>query len=393
MISNLLKRNSLNFLNKMTENELNKNHQPKKILFIYGTRPEAIKMAPVINQLKDDFITEVCVTAQHRSLLDDVNQLFDIVPDYDLKIYGDTKSISDTLTLIISRLADVLAQSQPDLVLVHGDTTSTLAGGLASFYSGIKVGHVEAGLRTNNLSEPWPEEGNRQIVSRIASIHFAPTTRARLNLLEEGINPKNIYVTGNTVIDALKSTLKKNVEAVHAISQGLEFDRTVLITCHRRENFGDGINNVVDAILHLAKTHETWRFIWPTHPNPNVKMVVTEKLSNLKNVVILDPVPYKEFCHLMNSSDLILTDSGGIQEEAPSIGKPVFVLRNETERPEAIDAGTVKLVGTSKKNIIEEVEQIFENPEIYSKMATASNPYGNGHASKFIADALSEFFV
>lgn len=363
----------------------------KKILFIYGTRPEAIKMAPVVNRLKIDFEVEVCITAQHRSLLDEVNELFEIVPDYDLSIYGATNSINQTLSLIISRLEDVLKRSQPDIVLVHGDTTSTLAGSLASFYSGISVGHVEAGLRTNNLKEPWPEEGNRQIVSRVSDIHFAPTSTARENLIKEGISPIAIHLTGNTVIDALKATLIKDTKQFDKILEPNTYKNTILITCHRRENFGEGIKNVVDAVFSLAENHPDWRFIWPTHPNPNVKAIVNEKLSGISNVFILDPQPYQQFCHLMNNSDLILTDSGGIQEEAPSIGKPVFVLRNETERPEAVCAGTVKLVGTSKENIIAEVECILTMPDVYSKMAMASNPFGDGNASDLIAKALWKY--
>jgi len=385
----------------------------KKILLVFGTRPEAIKMAPLVKALQqkpETFETLVCVTGQHREMLDQVLRIFEIVPDYDLAIMKPGQDLYDITARVLSGMRDVLKEVQPDWVLVHGDTTTSMATALASFYQQIPVGHIEAGLRTHNIYSPWPEEMNRQITGRISTFHFAPTALSQLNLLQEGIDRTKIQVTGNTVIDALNlviDKIKSNSSAENEISeilngQGLNSNllkswltdrRLILITGHRRENFGEGFLNICHAIKELALQYPNVDFVYPVHINPNVMKPVNEILGNkeaggLKNVYLIAPIDYLPFVYLMSRSYLVLTDSGGIQEEAPGLGKPVLVMRDTTERPEALDAGTVLLVGTDKVKIVTEVIRLLENKSHYQTMSKASNPYGNGNASEQILDVL-----
>ena len=367
-------------------------NKKKKILAVYGTRPEAIKMAPLVKVLKenDEFVCKVCVTAQHRSLLDEVNSLFEIIPDFDLEIYGNTNSITQTLSQIIDKMQAVLARFKPDIVLVHGDTTSTLAGALAAFYADIKIGHVEAGLRTNDTKSPWPEEGNRQLVSRIADFHFTPTQTGRKNLLTEGIPDEKIFICGNTVIDALLHVTRSDLQLPDLYNYAMQGHCKVLVTCHRRENFGKGIISVCRAIKELAITHPDWHFIFSVHPNPNVKNTINTELTNIENVFLFESIPYQNFSKIMARCDLIITDSGGIQEEAPSLGKPVLVLRDKTERPEAVAANTVKVIGTNSNTIVDEVIALMTDKSRYIAMSEASNPYGDGTACLQIKNILLE---
>ncbi len=372
-----------------------------KILTVFGTRPEAIKMAPLVKELEKvkNFENKVCVTAQHREMLDQVLEIFDIKPDYDLNIMKPNQNLYDITANILLKMKNVLEEFHPDVVLVHGDTTTTFATTLASFYNKIDVGHVEAGLRTGNIYSPWPEEANRKLTGALAKYHFAPTKSSKKNLLKEGIQEENIIITGNTVIDALflvlnkietnkvlenkiKNILAKNIP-LHALDQ-----KFVLITGHRRENFGKGFINICEAIKELALKYPKVNFIYPVHLNPNVRKPVNDILSGLKNVFLIEPQDYMPFVYLMNKSYLILTDSGGIQEEAPSLGKPVLVMRDTTERPEALEAGTVKLVGTNKEKIIKEVEKLLKDENEYLKMSKAHNPYGDGNASEKIIKFL-----
>ena len=378
----------------------------KKVLTVFGTRPEAIKMAPLVKKLEKErvFESKICVTAQHREMLDQVLALFDIQPNYDLNIMKPNQDLYDITSDILQGIKKILEDFKPDLILVHGDTTTTFATTLAAFYKKIDIGHVEAGLRTGNIYSPWPEEANRKLTGALAKYHFAPTKTAKENLLKEGIKEENIIITGNTVIDALFLALEKvkqdeNLEQqiitqINSQINNSEFSilhsQFVLITGHRRENFGEGFINICEAIKDLAIKYPEVNFIYPVHLNPNVRKPVNEILSRLDNVFLIEPLDYLPFIYLMSKSYLILTDSGGIQEEAPSLGKPVLVMRNTTERPEAVEAGTVKLVGTDKEKIIREVSKLIEDKNEYDKMSKAINPYGDGKASQKIIKFLRE---
>ena len=369
-----------------------------RVLTIFGTRPEAIKMAPVVKALagRSNIESKVCVTAQHREMLDQVLKLFDIVPDYDLDIMTPGQSLGGLMGAILHGLDPILADYAPDIVLVHGDTSTTFGATLAAYYQRIAVGHVEAGLRTGNLLAPWPEEGNRKLTGALARLHFAPTERARANLLHEGVSADTILVTGNTVIDALL-WMKQHVLDNPETDAGMRarFDclrmgsRLILITGHRRENFGDGFENICRAIATLAERYPDADFLYPVHLNPNVQKPVHRILAGHKNVHLIEPQDYAPFLWLMNRSTLILTDSGGIQEEAPSLGKPVLVMRETTERPEAIDQGTARLVGADFDRIVDGVSDLLDNPASYAAMANAQNPYGDGTAAQHIVDTLA----
>ena len=369
----------------------------KKILFIFGTRPEAIKMAPLIKEIQksENFESKICVTAQHRQMLDQVLKIFEIEPDHDLNIMTSNQSLFDITAKIIAGLQEVLVSEKPDLVVVQGDTTTTFAASLAAFYTKTMVAHLEAGLRTMNKFAPFPEEINRRITSAIADIHLAPTPWARDNLLRENIDPKNVFVTGNTVIDALFSVvaiLKKSHPNFDSLFKGIDFGKkVVLITGHRRENFGEGFRNICEAIRDLARTFPDVEFVYPVHFNPNVRKPVNEILHGVRNVHLLEPLDYEPFVYAMERSCLILTDSGGVQEEAPSLGKPVLVMRDTTERPEAIEAGTVRLVGTDKKRIVDGVSTLLTDSAEYLRMSRAHNPYGDGLASQRIVKILSDW--
>lgn len=369
-----------------------------KILSIFGTRPEAIKMAPVVENLKGDnrFESKVCVTAQHREMLDQVLQLFNITPDYDLNIMKSGQDLTDITSSILLGLRSVLQEFKPDYVLVHGDTATTLSATLASYYQQIKVGHVEAGLRANDIYSPWPEEGNRKLTGALANLHFAPTSTSADNLRRENVPQERIIITGNTVIDALlmvKDKLAQDPVLAGELKAKFDFiddDRKiVLITGHRRESFGGGFERICNAVLKLAKTFPDVDFVYPVHLNPNVRGVVNSVLRGQDNIYLIEPLDYLPFVFLMNASSIILTDSGGIQEEAPSLGKPVLVMRDTTERPEAVDAGTVKLVGTDEKCIFDAVAELLTNKSEYEAMSFAHNPYGDGKASSRIADAIA----
>ena len=376
----------------------------KKVLTVFGTRPEAIKMAPVVRELAiaDGLDSRVCVTAQHRQMLDQVLTLFEIDPDYDLDIMQAGQDLFDITSRIMLGMRSVFDEFKPDVVLVHGDTTTCLAASLAAFYARIPVGHVEAGLRTGDLSAPFPEEANRSLVGRVTSYHFAPTELARENLLSEAIEKEAIEVTGNTVIDALmwvRSILPSYADSTWEEALGLDvFEKVseakeagrpiVLITGHRRENFGDGFLGICEAISTLAHRHSDWEFVYPVHLNPQVQQPVYEILSGLSNVSLISPLDYLPFAWLMNASSIILTDSGGIQEEAPALGKPVLVMRDVTERPEAVAAGTVRLVGTDSSKIVAEIESLLTNKEQYLTMSKAHNPYGDGQAAGRIVRKL-----
>ena len=373
----------------------------KKIMLVFGTRPEAIKMAPLVKEFQkhpDEFETIVCVTGQHREMLDQVLHIFDIKPDYDLNIMKQGQDLYDVTARVLTGMRDVLKESHPDVVLVHGDTTTSTAAALAAFYQQIPVGHVEAGLRTHNIYSPWPEEMNRQISGRIATYDFAPTPLSRENLLKENVSEDKITVTGNTVIDALywvvdKIKSDKNLDselegilksAGYDVNRLTEGKKLVLITGHRRENFGDGFINMCTAIKDLTKKYPDVDFVYPMHLNPNVRKpiheVFGENLDNLGNMFFIEPLEYLSFVYLMEKSTIVLTDSGGIQEEAPGLGKPVLVMRDTTERPEALDAGTVKLVGTDYDKIVNEVSILLDDASAYEKMSKAVNPYGDGKA-------------
>lgn len=392
-----------------------------KILFIFGTRPEAIKMAPVIKELKkhpEQFETLVCVTAQHRQMLDQVLELFEIVPDYDLDIMKPGQNLTDVTCNVLKGLAPILEKLRPDMVLVHGDTTTTMAASLASFYAGISVGHVEAGLRTGNKRAPFPEEINRRVAGYVADIHFSPTEQARQNLLREGVADAAIHVTGNTVIDALLlvrqklacNDLGKQIERdlVQKYSslqkvfssgdltqnsksriQNSDAPRIILVTGHRRENFGNGFENICRALKEIAKTHADVEIIYPVHLNPNVQEPVRRILANCPSVHLIEPLDYLPFVWLMDKSYLIITDSGGVQEEAPSLGKPVLVMRETTERPEAVTAGTIKLVGTDREMIVAMAGELLTGTQAYEAMSQAHNPYGDGKAAERISALLA----
>ena len=378
----------------------------KTILLVFGTRPEAIKMAPLVKKLQtmsEQFRTVVCVTGQHRQMLDQVLQLFDITPDYDLNIMQPNQDLYDITSRILLGMRDVLKEVQPDIVLVHGDTTTSTASALAAFYQQIPVGHVEAGLRTGNIYSPWPEEMNRLITGRIASLHFSPTPLSRENLLKENVDDTKIVVTGNTVIDALQMVVdrmqndkalnqevsKRIFDMGYDTSRLCEGKRMVLITGHRRENFGTGFLNICHAIKNLAEKYPDVDFVYPMHLNPNVRKPVMEILGeSTENIFLIEPLDYLPFIYMMQQSTLILTDSGGVQEEAPGLGKPVLVMRDTTERPEAVEAGTVLLVGTDQQKIEEGVSMLLTDTDCYRRMSEAVNPYGDGLACERIVESL-----
>ncbi|ACX89924.1 UDP-N-acetylglucosamine 2-epimerase (non-hydrolyzing) [Pectobacterium parmentieri] len=368
-----------------------------KVLTVFGTRPEAIKMAPLVHALAQDgaFESRICVTAQHREMLDQVLRLFDITPDYDLDIMRPGQGLSEISCRILSGLEPVMAEFKPDLVLVHGDTTTTLATSLAAFYQRIPVGHVEAGLRTGNLYSPWPEEANRKLTGHLAMYHFAPTENSRQNLLREHLSDRHIFVTGNTVIDALfwvrdriigDATLRRSLDEKYAFLD--DSKKLILVTGHRRESFGGGFERICGALADIARRHPEVQIVYPVHLNPNVSEPVNRILSGIDNVMLIAPQDYLPFVYLMNRSYMILTDSGGIQEEAPSLGIPVLVMRDATERPEAVEAGTVKLVGTEVASIVDAVSMLLTDEEAYQAMSRAHNPYGDGQACQRIVDAL-----
>ncbi len=367
-----------------------------KILSIFGTRPEAIKMAPLVQELRkrDNFQCKVAVTAQHREMLDQVLSLFDVKADYDLNIMTEKQTLFSITTKALLGLRDVLDASKPDMVLVHGDTTTTFAGALAAFYNGIKVGHVEAGLRTHNKWLPFPEEMNRKLTGSLADVHLAPTETARKNLLEEGVKPQNIFVTGNTVIDALRTTVKQDFAFSTDLLNNIDYQRqkVILVTAHRRENLGEPLKNICHAIRKIVDSFPEIRVIYPVHLNPAVRDVAFDILSNHERIKLLEPLDTDEMHNLMARCYMVMTDSGGLQEEAPSLGKPVLVLRQETERPEAVKAGTVKVVGTDSETVFKEAVQLISDKDEYDRMANAINPYGDGHASERIADYLLYYF-
>ena len=367
-----------------------------KILSVFGTRPEAIKMAPVVEELKNSpgIQSYVCLTAQHRHMLDQVVKLFKIKPDYDLNLMKPGQNLTDITTGVLSGLRPILRKLKPDLLLAQGDTTTVFAAALAAFYEKIPVGHVEAGLRTGNVFSPWPEEMNRKLASAIARLHFAPTPKAKQNLLREGVNPKDIFVTGNTVIDALLEVVarfKKNPQLNREMESRFPFldpsRKLILVTGHRRENFGRGFENICRALARLSQRDDV-QIVYPVHLNPNVQEPVKRLLGKGKRAHLIEPLDYLPFVFLMGRAYLILTDSGGVQEEAPSLGKPVLVMRDTTERPEAVDAGTVILVGTNENKIIGETVKLLDNPRHYRKMTRAHNPYGDGRAAKRIVKII-----
>lgn len=381
----------------------------KKIMLVFGTRPEAIKMAPLVKEFQkhpDNFKTIVCVTGQHRQMLDQVLSLFEITPDFDLDIMKQGQDLYDVTARVLTGMRDILKEAQPDVVLVHGDTSTSTAAALAAFYQQIPVGHVEAGLRTHNIYSPWPEEMNRQITGRIATYNFAPTALSESNLLKEGVDSDSILVTGNTVIDALHQVVSKikNDDALSVelskvlLNSGYDVNRLndgrklVLITGHRRENFGDGFIQMCTAIKDLSNKYPDVDFVYPMHLNPNVRKPIHEVFGNdlslLENMIFIEPLEYLSFVYLMEKSTIVLTDSGGIQEEAPGLGKPVLVMRDTTERPEALEAGTVKLVGADYDKIVGEVSALLDDAEVYRKMSMAVNPYGDGLACGRIVEFL-----
>ena len=381
----------------------------KRVMLVFGTRPEAIKMAPLVQEFRkhpDQYETLVCVTGQHREMLDQVLNIFGIIPDYDLNIMKPGQDLYDVTARILSGMRDILTRTQPDVLLVHGDTTTSMAVALAAFYQQIPVGHVEAGLRTHNIYSPWPEEMNRQITGRIATYHFSPTPLSRENLLREGIDKSRILVTGNTVIDALYAVVNKMKDDV-PLQLSLEKElkaagydtgrlvteegrRLVLITGHRRENFGDGFLHICRAIKMLSEKHPDVDFVYPMHLNPNVRKPIKEIFGEncQSNLFFIEPLEYLSFVYLMEKSHIVLTDSGGIQEEAPGLGKPVLVMRDTTERPEALEAGTVKLVGTDYDKIVSEVSSLLDDAQYYEKMSRAVNPYGDGKACERIVNSF-----
>lgn len=376
----------------------------KKVLMVFGTRPEAIKMAPLYHELRQNteyFDTKLCVTGQHRQMLDQVLKVFSIKPDIDLALMKKGQDLFEITSSILIGLRDVIAETKPDILLVHGDTSTTLATAIAGFYKGVEIGHIEAGLRTHDLLSPFPEEFNRQVTSIVTRWHFTPTLSSKQNLLNENVPIENITVTGNTVIDALfwvltriDSDADKRGSITELLNTQLHFnwhnERFVLITGHRRENFGEGFLQICHALKQLSQRYLDIHFVYPVHLNPNVQQPVKSILSSLRNVHLIDPLGYEPFVYLLKHSFIVLTDSGGIQEEAPSLGKPVLVLRNLTERPEAVDAGTVRLVGTNKEHIVDGVSELIDNEEIYTLMAQAHNPYGDGKACKRIIDVLRD---
>ena len=368
-----------------------------KTLCIFGTRPEAIKMAPLVLALAADerFEAKVCVTGQHREMLDQVLGLFSISPEYDLQIMKPGQDLTDVTAAILQGLKSVLNEFKPDIVLVHGDTATTFASSLAAYYQQIPVAHVEAGLRTGNLYSPWPEEGNRKLTGALANLHFAPTETSQNNLLREGVNPETIFVTGNTVIDALLDVVKRLDQDPQLLAQASApaafldpARKLILVTGHRRESFGDGFERICQALMEVAQQHPEVDIVYPVHLNPNVREPVNRLLNGIGNIHLIAPLDYLPFVHMMSRAHIILTDSGGIQEEAPSLGKPVLVMRDTTERPEAVTAGTVKLVGTNTADIVRELNRLLLDTAAYQAMSYAHNPYGDGNACKRILEAL-----
>lgn len=369
-----------------------------KVLLVFGTRPEAIKMAPLVKALKRDprFETRVCVTAQHREMLDQVLDIFDIRPEYDLDIMQPGQTLNDVTAKILLSIKPVLQSFSPSIVLVHGDTATTLASSLAAYYEQIPVGHVEAGLRTRNIYSPWPEEGNRKLTGALARFHFAPTDDSQQNLLREGISPADIHITGNTVIDALllvKQRIEADPDLSATLAHGFPFldpaRKMILVTGHRRESFGGGFERICEALVATARKYPTVQIVYPVHMNPNVQAPVRRILAGIDNIYLIEPQQYLPFVYLMDRAHIILTDSGGIQEEAPSLGKPVLVMRETTERPEAVAAGTVKLVGTDSTQISDNLSLLLENDMAYRQMSIAHNPYGDGQACARICNILA----
>ncbi|MBE6065505.1 non-hydrolyzing UDP-N-acetylglucosamine 2-epimerase [Clostridium cochlearium] len=367
-----------------------------KIMTIFGTRPEAIKMAPLVKEIekREELCSKVCVTAQHREMLDQVLDLFQIKPDYDLDIMAKGQTLTDITMKSLKGLEGVFREEKPDLVLVHGDTTTTFAGALAAFYQKIKIGHVEAGLRTFNKYFPYPEEMNRKLAGAMADLHFAPTKGSKNNLLKEGIDYDNIYITGNTVIDAMEFTVEDNYVFKNKILNEIDYKnrKVIMVTAHRRENWGEGIENICKGLKEVVENNKDVEIIYLVHLNPIVKDVVYKYLDGVDRVHLLNPLDTKETHNLMNKCYMVMTDSGGLQEEAPHLGKPVLVLRDVTERPEAVEAGTVKLLGTNKELIVHEANKIIRNKEEYNKISRAINPYGDGYASRRIVDSILYYF-
>lgn len=363
----------------------------KKVLIVFGTRPEGIKMCPLVNEMKqrsDDFAVKVCITGQHREMLNQVLETFDVQPDYNLNIMRSAQSLFDITCNVLLEIKSVIEKESPDLILVHGDTTTSFAAALAGFYLHVPVGHVEAGLRTFNLRSPWPEEFNRQAVDVISDFYFAPTEESRTNLLREGKPADKIYVTGNTGLDALRTTVRNDFS--DAMLDWASDSRLILITAHRRENLGEPMRHMFRAIRRVLEEHDDVKAIYPVHMNPAVRAIAEEELSGIDRIALIEPLEVINFHNYMATSYLILTDSGGIQEEAPSLGKPVLVMRDTTERPEGLAAGTLRLVGTDEKTIYEAFSELLVDDNAYEKMSHASNPYGNGHASERICDILAE---
>lgn len=364
-----------------------------KVMSIFGTRPEAIKMAPLVKELekRKEIESIVCVTAQHREMLDQVLETFDIKPDYDLNIMKSGQTLADITSRVLTGLEDVIKEIKPDIILVHGDTTTTFASALAAFYNNVAIGHVEAGLRTWNKYSPFPEEMNRQMVDRMTDLYFAPTSVSKKNLLDEGIEESKIYITGNTAIDAMSTTVKSdyNHPELNWLKEG---ERLILLTAHRRENLGEPMRNIFKGIRRIVDEFSDVKVIYPIHMNPKVREVANDVFKDCERVKLIEPLEVFDFHNFQNKSHLILSDSGGIQEEAPSLGKPVLVLRDTTERPEGIEAGTLKLVGTNEDVIYNETKKLLTDKKEYEKMSKASNPYGDGHASKKIVDAIIEYF-
>ena len=371
----------------------------KSILMIFGTRPEAIKMAPLALALYNDprFELRICVTAQHREMLDQVLEIFNIKPDYDLNIMRPGQTLAMITSSILLKLTDIFEKEKPEIILVHGDTTTTFSASLAGYYAQIPIGHIEAGLRTGDLQSPWPEEGNRRLTGALARLHFAPTQKSKNNLLRENVANSAIFVTGNTVIDALltiNDKIKKDTALSKKLLEKFPFldhqKKLILVTCHRRESFGGGIERICAALASIAEIHDDVQIVYPLHLNPNVREPVSQYLSHLSNIILVEPQDYLPFVYLMTKAHIILTDSGGIQEEAPSLGKPVLVMRDTTERPEAIDAGTVRLVGTDTQKIIDETSRLLTSSDAYLEMSVAHNPYGDGKASERILEILAK---
>jgi UDP-N-acetylglucosamine 2-epimerase len=365
-----------------------------KVMSIFGTRPEAIKMGPVVKAVEhaEGMKSVVCVTAQHREMLDQVLEVFDITPDYDLNIMKSKQTLTQITSRAIVGLEEIIVKEKPDIVLVHGDTTTTFAGALAAYYQQVKVGHVEAGLRTYNKYEPFPEEMNRKLTGAITDLHFAPTEKAKNNLLLEGVKEDNIFVTGNTVIDALSTTISEDYTFTVEALNGLDYKnkRVIVMTAHRRENLGEPLENICKGVKKIAEEFEDVEIVYAVHLNPLVRETANRILGGLERVHLLEPLELRDMHNLLNRSYLVLTDSGGLQEEVPSMGKPVLVLRNVTERPEGVEAGTLKLVGTDTESIYEQGKELLTNSEAYNKMATAANPYGDGHASSRIVGKILE---